>query len=220
MAKKFKVKIDGVSEKVTKAFIESEDSKIKRLAKEKEERIREYRREASRLSAMANKRVERLERNNLTDTPAYKTYLEGGRFGVKGKTYNEVQAEVARLNRFLNAQTSTVRGANRVAKEIASTTGIKYRNLNELREKSAKFFELASKAEQYARNVLDAASALGYQKIWDVINELDEANKIDLSDANANIDAMLETVTKALDEWQGETVDTLLGGAWFELEKD
>ena len=64
----------------------------------KAEAIKEFRREASRLASMANKRVKRLEENGLTDTPAYKAYLEtGGKFSVKGKSYNELQKEKGTL---------------------------------------------------------------------------------------------------------------------------
>lgn len=220
MAKNYKVRAN-IPKRALDEFLSTEDTRVAQAAEEKARRIREYRQEASRLASMANKRVARLERNNLTNTPAYQTYLEsGGKFGVRGKSYNEVQAEVARLNRFLNAQSSTVRGANNVAKQIASNTGIKYSNLDELREKSARFFELASKAEQYARNVLDAASALGYQKIWDVINTLEQQNEIDLASAEASVDDMLAKVTDALDEYEPEPVDTLIGNVWFELDKD
>ena len=81
---------------------------------EREIRIREFRTEASRLASLANKRIKRIEANSLTESPAYKRYIKDGhgKFGVKGKTYQEVQAEVARINRFINAETSTIKGIN------------------------------------------------------------------------------------------------------------
>lgn len=185
----------------------------------KHERIREYRREASRLASKANKRIERLERNNLTDSPAYQRYIKDGgqRFGVRGKTYNEVQQEVARLNRFLNAETSTVRGTINVLKEMASNTGIKYENLEDLKSKASKFFELASKVEQYLRNVEDAASAIGYQKIWEIINTYVETEKIDLESGSASIDDMIQQVSNALLEYDtpAPTIST-----WYSVKKD
>lgn len=177
----------------------------------KEQAIREMRAEASRLAALANKRIERLERNKLTDTPAYKMYMEtgAGKFGVKGKDYNQVQQELSRLRTFVNAKTSTIRGANNTLKEIASNTGIKYKNLTELRAKSAKFFELSSKVEQYLRTVDDMASAIGYQKIWEAVNQYTKESGIDLADGEADIDSMIEQVAKALKEYEDPMKDRL-----------
>ena len=178
---------------------------------EKDQRIRAYRAEASRLASMANKRIERLEKNNLTDSPAYKRYIQDGghRFGVRGKSYNEVQAEVARLNRFLNSETSTIRGVNKTLTEMAKNTGIAYKDLEDLRSKSSKFFELASKVEQYLRTVDDMASAIGYQKIWEVINMYVEDGKIDLADSKTDIDSMIEKITDAIKEYDSPLKDKI-----------
>lgn len=178
---------------------------------EKEKKIREFRREASRKASVANKRIQRLEKNGLTDSPAYQQYLKSGgaKFGVKGKTYNEVQAEVSRLNNFLNSKTSTIKGVNTTLKEMASNTGIKYTNLKELREKSDKFFELASKVEQYLRNVDDMASAIGYQKIWETINQYTKQAKIDLTESENDIDTLVKKVTDAIKEYDSPMSDTI-----------
>lgn len=170
----------------------------------KKKRIREYRRKASRQADVANKRIARLEKNGLTDSPAYKTYIEngGGRFGVKGKTYNEVQKEVARMDKFINAQTSTIRGINNNLKEMAANTGITYKNLIELREKAPKFFELSDKVEQYLRQVEDMASAINYKQIWEAVNTYTREARIDLSQAGDNLDDMIAAVTNALKEYE------------------
>lgn len=179
-------------------------------------KIVEYRREASRLSSIANKRIARLENNELKDSPAYQRYIKdgGARFGVRGKSFNEVQSEVARLNRFLNSQTSTIKGVNNVLKEMASNTGIKYNNIKELRAKAPKFFELASKTEQYLRTVEGMGAAIGYNKIWEAINEYTEAQGIDLADGKLNIDQMVNAVTKALTEYD-TPVKTETGNNWY-----
>lgn len=180
-------------------------------------RIREYRKEASRLAAMANKRVTRLENNGLKDTPAYKIYLEGGgKFGVKGKTYNELQKEVSRLNQFINSATSTVKGANNVLIELANNTGIKYSNIKDLRAKAPKFFELSSKVEQYLRTVNDMASAIGYQKIWEAVNQYVSEANIDLSNTTSDIDSMIEKISNALSEY--EQPQEVVSG-WYSLKK-
>ena len=63
--------------------------------------------EMSRLSAMANKRLQRLENAGLESSPAYQKWVADGsvKFGVRGKTHNELQAELSRLKNFINAET-------------------------------------------------------------------------------------------------------------------
>lgn len=194
------------------------------IGKEKDKRISEYRRAVSRQASVANKRIERLEKNALTDSPAYKKFIdEGGhRFSVKGKSYNEVQQELSRINRFLNSETSTVKGVNRVLADMAANTGLKYSNFKELRTKAGKFFELSSKVEQYLRTVDDMASAIGYQKIWEAINQYTKAQEVDLSDSETDIDGMIEAVTNALKEFDDPIPDSVNGTGerlnWYKLK--
>ena len=185
-------------------FVKPDGQKFKQRAKaskdEKKQRISDYRKEASRLAAMANKRVTRLENNGLQDAPAYKGYIEsgGGKFSVKGKTHNELQREVARMQKFIAAKTSTVTGVNNYLKGIAANTGIKYTNMKDLKSKAATFFTLSNKVEEYLRTVEDMASAIGYQRIWEAVNEYVQTARIDMSDANLSIDEMVLTISKAI----------------------
>lgn len=186
--------------------------------RDKANNIRAYRKEASRLASIANKRVKRLESNDLQSSPAYQTYLAGGgKFGIKGKTYNEVQAEVARLKRFIDSNTSTVKGVNTTLQEMAKNTGIKYKNMKDLKAKSAKFFELSSKVEQYLRTVNDMASAIGYQKIWEAINQYTQVGAIDLSAGEVDIDNMVTNISNALAEYD-TPVPTIDG--WYSLKNE
>lgn len=138
---------------------------------------------------MANKRLEKLERNNLTDMSAYRNFMEHGggvKFSVGGKDYNQLQSEISRVNKFLDNKTSLVRQANKELKSIASRIGMKSARVKDLAPQLKQFFELASKIEQYFRNVEGSASAIGYQKIWEVINEYVAQEKIDFEDALEN----------------------------------
>ena len=195
--------------------------------KEKRKRMRKFRAKASRLVSMANKRLVRLEENELTDSPAYEKLVgddgETPRFSIRGKDYNEVQREVAKMNRFLNAQTSTIRGANRVLKEMAKNTGIKYKNLKELRSKASQFFELASKVEQYLRTVDDMASAIGYQKIWEAVNNYVKDSGSEIEGAQKSIEQMTSEITEAIKEAKKKEYiisnDNAVTG-WFRLSDD
>ena len=163
----------------------------------------EFRKEVTKIASVANKRIDRLEKANLTDSPAYQKWLNDGgvKFGVKGKTYNQLQSEVARLKKFMESETSTVRGLNNALKNMAKVTGVKYRNLRDLQSKAKNFFTLASKVEQYLRTVNDIASAIGYQKIWTAINQYVQKNGIDLANAEGNIEGLTKTVSELLADY-------------------
>ena len=139
--------------------------------------------EVSRMASMANKRLRRLERNELTDLPAYQSWVKGGaiKFSVKGKDYNQLQAEFWRLKRFLDNKTSLVRGANKYLREMAENIGIKYNSLAELKVKSKEFFRLAEKIKEYYKMSEMSALALDYQKIWEQINVQIKKGILDLT---------------------------------------
>lgn len=149
------------------------------------DKYKELRAEVSRMASMANKRLNRLENNNLTMLPAYQAWEQNGsiRFSVKGKDYNQLQAEFWRLKNFLDDRTSTVREANAFLREMAENTGIQYNGLEYLKNKSARFFELAEKIREYNQAIGQAAQALDYQKIWQQINTAVQQDAIDLSEA-------------------------------------
>lgn len=219
--------VDKIGENIAKAVGKLIGKAQKAVDKEvdpKVKKIRAYRKEASRLASMANKRLARLEKAGLKDSPAYKKWAdEGGvKFGVRGKTHNELQQEVARMNKFINAQTSTIRGVNNQLKEMAKNTGIQYSSLKELRSQASVFFELSSKIEQYLRTVDDMASAIGYQKIWTAVNQYVKTEQINLAKSKNDIDRMVRDVTKALREFDKPMRATSEGfdSGWFKLPKN
>nr|CAI8715591.1 hypothetical protein PHANIE_0020 [Acinetobacter phage Phanie] len=182
-----------------------------------------FKKEISRMAAIANKRIARLESNNLETSPAYKKWIdEGGvKFGVRGKTHNELQKEASRLQKFLESETSTVRGVNKTLKTMATNTGITYKNMVDLRGKAEKFFELASKVEQYLRQVEDIASAIGYQRIWEAINVYVKQEKVDLNSGKVSIDEMIEKVNNVLENYApniwGDVPSSGNDDTWFKL---
>lgn len=175
--------------------------------------------EINRMVSMANKRLARLEKGGLQDSPAYKKLVgDNGqfRFSVRGKTHNELQKEVAKLVNFVNSETSTIRGINNNLKEIANNTGIEYKNLKELRQKAGKFFELSSKVEQYLRSVNDVASAIGYQKIWEAINTYVKNEGTNLEDANNDLDSVIKIVDTLIEA--PNNVDDKGSDLWWFVE--
>ncbi len=138
------------------------------------EEERKLRAEARRLVSMANKRLKRLEEQNLVNSPAYKKWVEDGgqKFSVKGKSMEEVKQEVARMNDFLKGQTSTVRGAKQYFKNVAKEVGIKkFDDFTDLQRKLDTFFETTAKVKEYLYNTKEIGVAIGYQKIWEVVSD-------------------------------------------------
>lgn len=175
--------------------------------------------EVSRKASMANKRLVRLESNNLTHLPAYQQWVDyrgGVKFSVKGKDYNDLQKELARVNNFINAKTSLVRQANAYLREIASMTGITYSKVSELPTLTRGFFELASKIEQYLRNVEGSASAIGYQKIWEVINKYVKDENSELLTGVADMESAIPIISEML---QLEHIDMYRVeiGSWMDV---
>lgn len=156
-------------------------------------------REVSRLASMANKRLVRLENNGFEDSPAYKQWIESGgkKFSVRGKDYNELQKELARVRQFVNSKTSTIRGAQSVLKAIAANTGANFKG-KELWAQASNFFRVASMIEQYIRNTEDVASAIGYQKIWTAINQYTQANDIDLAAMQVDMEQMVGNIAQMI----------------------
>lgn len=164
---------------------------------------KELKKEVSRMASMANKRIKRLEKNELTDLPAYKSWEENGsiRFSVAGKDYNELQAEYWRLKNFIDNKTSLVRQANKFLREMAENTGIKYNGLADLKSKTKQFFELADKIKEYYKLAEESAMALDYQKIWEQINVQLKQGVIEIGEEQ-DTEAILQRFIEELDKVQ------------------
>ncbi len=181
--------------------------------------VPEFRKEVRRLTDIANKRIKRLEERDWGDSPALRALKEEGitKFSVKGKTHQEVQNMAARLIKFLNAETSTVRGAIEDIKETAQITGITYQSVKELKQKAKKFFELASKIKQYLKSQQDTAAALNYRQIWNQINQYVAEQEIDLSSAEVSVESLLEDVDEILARSRGKKFEPMDGFDGFEM---
>lgn len=142
---------------------------------------KQLRQEASRLVSMANKRLKRLEEQNLLESPSYKKWVDDGgqKFGIRGKSMEEVKQEVARLNDFLKKQTSTVTGAKQYFKNVADKVGIKdFNDFPDLQRKLNNFFETTAKVKEYLQNSKEIGVSIGYQKVWEeVANYVQEMNR-------------------------------------------
>lgn len=161
---------------------------------------KKYRQEASRKVSMANKRLKRIEQQNLTMSPAFKKWIdEGGqKFGIKGKSMEEVRIEVARLNKFLKQTTSTVTGTKKYLTNIASQVGIKqWGSFQSLNNQLRGFFEVADRVQEYLKNSKEVSVSIGYKKIWEQVNEYAETTGKEFLSLNDDIVEIANTILQA-----------------------
>ena len=180
------------------------------------EEERKLRAEARRLVSMANKRLRRLEEQNLINSPAYKKWVEDGaqKFSVKGKSMEEVKQEIARMNDFLKKQTSTVKGAKQYFQNVAKEVGIKkFDDFTDLQNKLNTFFETTAKIKEYLYNSKEIGVAIGYQKIWEVVSDYVEEVGSELELTEENVLEMTKKIVESvgyseadrmLDKWMDE----------------
>ena len=161
---------------------------------------KKYRQEASRKVSMANKRLKRMEEQNLTMSPAYKKWIdEGGqKFGIKGKSTQEVRAEVARLNKFLKQTTSTVRGTKKYLANVAEQVGIvNYDSYQSLNSQLKEFFEVSDRVREYLKNSKEVSVSIGYKKIWEQVNEYAETVGKEFNSLKSDIVEIAKSITQA-----------------------
>lgn len=159
--------------------------------------------QVSHLASMANKRLDRLEKNELTSSPAYQKWEQNGshRFSVSGKSYSEVQSEYWRVKDFLEMRTSSVTGTKAVLQEIATNIGwgkIDFDNIALTQEQLSNFFAIANTVSQYLESVDESAAALDYQEIWNTINAAYQQGKIDFNNAELDAEQMQGIVSEML----------------------
>lgn len=159
--------------------------------------------QVSQLANMANKRLDRLEKNELTSSPAYQKWEQAGshRFSVGGKSYPEVQSEYWRVKDFLEMRTSSVTGTKAVLQEIATNIGwgdIDFDNISETQDQLSNFFKIADTVSEYLNSVDESAAALDYQEIWDTINAAYQEGKIDFNNAELDAEQMQGIVSQML----------------------
>lgn len=161
---------------------------------------KQFRQEASRLVSMANKRLKRIEEQGLIESPAYKQFIENGgqKFGIRGKSQAEVKQEVARMNQFLNQQTSTVRGTKKYLTNVANSVGItKIDNFRILQDQLNSFFRGVDKVKEYLKNSKEVSVAIGYEKIFEVVSNYVEEVGSDLDEIDNLVEQMAEKVMSA-----------------------
>lgn len=153
---------------------------------------------------IANKRVKRLEEQGLELVPAYRAAFRENsqKFGVRGLRGNkEVMRELERIDKFINAQTSTLRGAKKYLDGIAAKRGetipkgehtrfaIQYSNMFRAHEKLAALrpVELSYSSD----NEMEALNS--------IIEELDDGYRYSADEIEAVVELAIEEQEQAVE---------------------
>lgn len=147
------------------------------------------------LAKEANDRLEDLRNNELEQSPSYAKWVQGGsiRFGVKGKTYQEVQSEFWRVKNFLDSKTSTVEGAKNVLSRISELVGV---STQMTAQETSNYFSLAEKIKEYYEMSGESAKALDYQAIWEIINIAIEKGAVTLDKNDYTVDEISQILSE------------------------
>lgn len=185
----------------------------KEIKKEKKKYSKERRELANKVSQMArtaNKRLDRLQKNNLEGQSAYKAWFDDGavRFSVKGKSYQELQKEYWRVQKFLDAQTSTIKGAKenmqRVAREVMKIDKdvVSGMSLQELNDATSNFFKIADEMQKHYEEINDNARRIDYQKIFQEIQQYFDIEELILMRQDADFDDLVDQMRNYFDKEQ------------------
>lgn len=161
----------------------------------------ELNKELNRLNSLANKRVKRLKEKGIK-SPALRGIPD--KFTNRGKTRAEKLRDYHRVSKFVNSETSTLRGVKKTFKNILNNTGlddvilekttldINSLGTSQIIDLTNEFFSLASMVEDYLTSKGDF---LSYDKVWDYVKQemkLDSSDDIDLDGVNR--DEMLHNI--------------------------
>lgn len=153
------------------------------------EKRRELQKIVSEKARVANKRLDRLAKNNLQMQSAYRQWLQQGgkRFSTRGMSYQELQSEYWRVMNFLNSETSTVRGAvNHLRNMVGSITSkltakeIKSMSIQELQSFTKNYWNTYNAIQYIYEQANMNAKKLDSQRIIQMVDEYIEQANIDV----------------------------------------
>lgn len=153
-------------------------------------------------SRNANKKLKAMERNGMEGMPAYQEMSDLNnngrkRYSTAGRnTKKDVQAmrkELAKIQRFNNAETGGVKKSRNYLKKTAAAFGIKYKNTKELIANSRVFWQIVSKLQQKYDNMKVEDSEEVVEKVKEYLENNPDA--IDSEDPEAIMDNIMKNDT-------------------------
>lgn len=186
------------------------------------EKRRELAKIVSEKARVANKRLARLEKNGLEKHSAYLAWAKDGkiRFSVKGKSYQQLQREYWRVQKFLDSETSTIKGAKQNMQNIMTKVlsfdkeDVNNMSLDTLKQYTSNFFKIRDRIEELYRDEGQSAKAIDYQKI---MNEIEEWTKksgdmlLGLDEDIGDIDRYAEMIKQYMELENKDITDEVIG---------
>lgn len=178
-------------------------------------------RQVSRLAQMANKRMSRLEKNNLDMVNAFKIWEKQGKphYSVKGKSYNQLQSEYWKIKKVLDDSTSTVKGANEYLRKMANNIGFRGMTLNEIKQNITGYWKVFSKVQQYLSTIENEGYNIGSPRIQEMISNYVKTSKRNLNtveELNNALNSVLVDVAQYA-QVPEELTRIVIDNVWFEL---
>lgn len=161
---------------------------------------------------LANKRIERLKKQEYSENiPALKNIER--KFSIKGKSGNELAREIAKVNQFLSNKTSTVKGTQDYLKNMARNLNISYKSMNEISSKAKMIFDLSDKLSQYLNNL--NGSFFHYQQILKIASEYIETNE--LKSLGKDLDDIVKEISENLNRNNNVEAEIISGSNFVKL---
>lgn len=189
----------------------SDDSKRKKR--------NELAKEVSRMAQMANKRINRLEKNNLQMTSAYKTWERQGKphYSVKGKNYQQLQSEYWKIKKVIDNENSLVKTANANLRQMNIELGFaETKNMNTIKQNLNGFWDVFSKIKQYTDTLEGSDYNIGSPRIKEMISDYVKTNKVDLSNID-EVKSAIEKIKTDVDEYASIPYD-VSSKAWVTVK--
>lgn len=179
---------------------------------------KELNKELNRLNSLANKRVKRLKNKGIK-SPALRNMPD--KFTNKGKTRAEKIRDYHRVSKFVNSETSTLRGVKKTYKNILNNTGlsdvileksnidIETVGSSQIIDLTNEFFSLTSMVDDYLKSKGDF---LDYDKVWDYVKQemkLNSSDDIDLDGINRD-ELLHNIIIKIHDDYLKNTHSSIL----------
>ena len=148
----------------------------------------------SRLVSASNKRIRRLEKSELGESPALRslqTRTGENRLSVKGKSQGQLQRTFTEAKHFLNLKTSTIGGYKSVVKNIKKSVSERTgRSISEI--DVSKLYSTLHKAQELG--LVDKRGSKGSEQ---AVNEI-----IDILERNPN--KSIDDIINDIDDWYTE----------------
>lgn len=159
------------------------------------------RRQVQQLADAANKRVRRMEKSGLTSPAEARRKREGsGMFSTKGKNYNQLQAEFKRAKEYLEAKTSTIKGAKQFQQDVIRKTNERL-DARMDQQQAKNFWQTMNKVmEQIPQTTLQQAGLTSYD-VQKRVYEMQQAGMTDPVEIADNLLGYMNDVFLDLEDW-------------------